>query len=63
LSNLIVDGGQVIKGNEIALVSERAQKYWNKLDKREFQDILLRLFEVKDVFIIPSHPEDFTAVW
>ncbi|MEX0980675.1 MAG: agmatine deiminase family protein [Bacteroidales bacterium] len=61
LSNLIVDGGQVIKGNEIALVSERAQKYWNKLDKREFQDILLRLFEVKDVIIIPSHPEDFTG--
>lgn len=61
LISLIIDGGQVIKGKGIVLVSERAQKNWNKLDRREFQDILLRIFEVKDVVIIPTHPDDFTG--
>lgn len=60
-SDLVVDGGNVIKGTDIVIMTSRIFKDNSNYAKDELLTKLKELFEVDKLFIIPEQPFDFTG--
>ena len=59
-SNIILDGGNVIKGKKWAILTDKVFKENPLVSQRQLIDQLEELFDVK-VIIIPREPYDFTG--
>jgi agmatine deiminase len=59
-SKVIIDGGNVIKGNDWVVLTDKIFKENSDLDRKDLTTELENLFEAK-VIIIPKEPNDFTG--